>query len=456
MKKSAIVLFFAAFVSISAIAQSVEEGLSHLYAERYQSAKSTFEKMGGGNAKNDEATYWLGQTLIEMKDTAAAEKLYQEATAANDKSGLLLAGLGHIDLMRNRTAEARTKFEKAIEISNKKRKNDPAVLNAVGRANVEAKAGDPAYAITKLTEASELANTNADIFVNLGNAYRKAHNGGQAVVNYARARTLNPKSGMGSYRMAKLYQTQNNWDVVTEHLNNAIAADPAFAPALMELYYYNLLYKKDFPTAEAFAQKYIANSDPSVENDYLKAQTDFVQEKYDEAIATGKNIIATAGENVNPRVYRLLAYAHLEKGDTTGAKPYVDQLFAKADDEFLIGQDYLLRGDIYSKDNPNIVKESYLEAARMDSVLANQINLLNQGIERFKTSGQKQYEGDLRLLSYQLRGDQANPAELFYIGIPYYQSGNYQLADSVFKGYITAFPDSIYGHLVERSFFSSY
>jgi hypothetical protein len=35
MKKSAIVLFFAALFSLQAMAQTVQEGVAHLYAERY-------------------------------------------------------------------------------------------------------------------------------------------------------------------------------------------------------------------------------------------------------------------------------------------------------------------------------------------------------------------------------------------------------------------------------------
>jgi tetratricopeptide (TPR) repeat protein len=54
-------------------------------------------------------------------------------------------------------------------------------------------------------------------------------------------------------------------------------------------------------------------------------------------------------------------------------------------------------------------------------------------------------EADLRLLSYQLRGSQASPAELFQIGIPYYQGRSFQRADSVFTAYATALPDSVYG-----------
>jgi tetratricopeptide (TPR) repeat protein len=84
-------------------------------------------------------------------------------------------------------------------------------------------------------------------------------------------------------------------------------------------------------------------------------------------------------------------------------------------------------------------------------VLANQLKVLNEGIERFKNAGKKAYEADLRLLSYQLRDSakaQPNPTELIsYIAVPYYQGADYKKADSISKMYIGIAPDSIYGHL---------
>jgi tetratricopeptide (TPR) repeat protein len=279
----------------------------------------------------------------------------------------------------------------------------------------------------------------------------KKHNGGQAITNYMKATQVDPKFAEPYYRMGTLYMTQQNWDIVLENLNKAVTADPKFAPAYLQLYAYYLQYAKDFAKAEEYANKFVSNSDPSVENDYLKAQTAFVQKKYDEAISFGKNIIATAGEKAKPRVYRLLGYSYVEKGDSTTACQYVGQFFAKAEEEDIYGNDYILQADACGKDNPAIVKESYHKAATMDSVLANQVKLLNEGIERFKNSGQKTFEADLRLLSYQLRDSakaEPNPTELIsYIAVPYYQGGDYRKADSISKMYIAAAPDSIYGHL---------
>jgi len=447
MKKSAIVLF-TALLSLSVFAQSVQEGINHLYAERYQSAKSVFEKLIAANPNNIDANYWLGQTLIKTKDSAAAVAQFQKLLTANGNAPLALVGMGQVELMQGKTAEARQRFETAISLSKGKKGNDPNILLAIGRANIDAKGGDIAYALQKLTEAAQLAPTNADIQLALGNANRKIQgNGSQAATAYLRAAGLNPKFAVPSYRLAKLYQTQRtNYDAVLENLNKAIAADPTFAPAYLELYYHYLLNQRDFAKAEDFANKYITNSDKSVENDYIKAQTAFVQKKFDEAIATGNNIVTQAGDKANPRVYKLLAYSYIGKGDTVTARQHVDQYFAKADPEEIIGQDHILRADAYASNNPAIVREAYLQAAKMDSVLANQVKVLNEGIERFKASGHKILEADLRLLSYQLRGEKANPAELFQIGLPYYQGRSFERADSVFNAYATALPDSIYGY----------
>jgi tetratricopeptide (TPR) repeat protein len=71
--------------------------------------------------------------------------------------------------------------------------------------------------------------------------------------------------------------------------------------------------------------------------------------------------------------------------------------------------------------------------------------LLQEGVEWAQKNKMKIPEADLRLALYKLNPN-ANPASLFQIGLPYYQAKAYQKSDSVFKAYIAAFPDSVYGH----------
>ncbi len=446
MKKSAIALFFAAFLSISAFAQNVQEGVGHFYAERYQSAKAAFERMVAANPNNLEAIYWLGQTHIAANNVAAAKSLYEKSLAANSNPPLILAGAGHVDLLEGRTNEARQRFESAITASRGKKGDDPAVVNALARATIDAKGGDITYAIGRLTALAQSSPNHAETYLNLGNAYWKAHNGGQAIQNFRKAAQLNPSLAAASYyRTARLFRTQNNWPVVVENLNEAIKADPRFAPAY-ELMYTNSIMNKQYAEAEQWANKYIANSDPNPENDVLKIQTLVVQEKYADALSALNGIISQTGNNATSRVYRLMTVTQLGLKDTLAACTASNQFFAKAKEDDIVGNDYILHASACAKGDPAMIREDVLKAVQMDSVLSRQVSMLNEAIQNAQTNNQKVLQAELSRISYELRGTQARPSELFQIGLNYFLGGSYMKADTMFTAYSAAFPDSIYGH----------
>jgi len=124
MKKSAIVLF-SMFLSVAVFAQSIQEGINHLYAERYASAKAVFDKLLAANPNNLDAIYWEGQTLIEQDDTAGARALYEKTLASNGNAPLILVGLGHVDLLEGKAADAKQRFESAISLSHGKKRRRP-------------------------------------------------------------------------------------------------------------------------------------------------------------------------------------------------------------------------------------------------------------------------------------------------------------------------------------------
>src|SRR5688572_30378821 len=152
MMKSFISLVAIVMLGSSAVtAQNVEQGKKFLYYQRYKSAKETLEKVVAANPNDLEATYWLGQTLIKMKDSVAAKNLYSKLLQQNGNAPMVLAGMGQVELMEGKTNDARQRFESAISITKAK---DIDVLNAVARANTETRLGDPAYAIEKLNVAT--------------------------------------------------------------------------------------------------------------------------------------------------------------------------------------------------------------------------------------------------------------------------------------------------------------
>jgi len=445
MMKITITVLIAGLLSVAEMqAQSIQEGVNHLYAERNKSAKDALDKLVAANPNNLEAVYWLGQVYIAMEDVKSARDLYSKTLQANGNAPLILAGMGHVNLIDGKKDEAKQMFETAINLSTGKKGVDVSILNAIGRANVDAKDGDAAYAIDKLKIAVQKDPKNADAFLNLGDAYRKAHEGGDAVTNYDMAASANPAMARAIYRKAMVYYTQKNWELVTDLLKKAITVDSKFAPAYYELYYY-YLGKLDFNTAQDYASKYIANTDQDPQNDYLVAQTCFAKKDYECTINTSKGIISKAGEQTKPRTYKLLAYAYVGKGDTAGAKEYIDQYFAKGKEEEFIPQDYILKGQIYGNNDSSVVYDSYVKAASMDSVYESKMKTIQDGIDWAKAKNMKILEGQLRLLQTANRKT-PNPTDAFFAGLAFYQGADYKRADSLFKLYIASSPDSLYGH----------
>lgn len=445
LTKTTIAILLAGLFNLAGIkAQTIQEGINHLYAERNKSAKETFEKLVATNPNNLEALYWLGQSYIAMNDMKSARDLYSKTLQANGNAPIILVGMGHANLIDGKKDEARQMFETAINLSTGKKGADVGVLNAIARANVDAKDGDVAYAIEKLKLAAQKDPKNADVFLNLGDAYRKAHEGGQAVVNYDLATSINPSLARAIYRKGMIYYTQRNWELFSDILNKAVAVDPKFAPAYYDLYYYNLQrLPPDFAAAQNYATKFTASTDQDPQNDYLVAQTCWAKKDYDCAINTAKGIISKAGDQTKARTYKLLASAYVGKGDTAGAKQYIDQYFAKAKEEEIIPQDYILRGQIGGNDS--IVFDSYVKAAQMDSVYDSKMKTLQEGVDFFKNKSNKVKEAEMRMVQ-SANKKTPNLSDPFFTGLAFYQGSDYRRADSMFKLYIRSFPDSLYGH----------
>ena len=151
VKKGLLLLTTLLFINMVK-AQTIDDGRKFLYYQKYNSAKAVFQKLFSANPADGDAAYWLGQTLIapdEDKDIAGAKEVYRKALEANSNNALVIAGMGHVELLEGKTQDARNHFETAISLSGGK---SVAVLNAVGFANADflSKYGDAGYALEKL------------------------------------------------------------------------------------------------------------------------------------------------------------------------------------------------------------------------------------------------------------------------------------------------------------------
>lgn len=428
-------------------AQTIEEGRKFLYYERYKSAKAVFEKLVAANPANVDAAYWLGQAMIgpdENKDIAGAKALYQKTLMANSNSPILLAGMGHIELLENKAQDAKNRFETAISLSQGK---SAAVLNAIGFANVNAPNGDLAYAIDKLKLATSIKGMkDSDAFINLGDAYKKQTEGGLAQTSYENALTINPGYARASYRIGKIYQTQGvaQEEIYMRYYNEAIAKDPAYGPVYENLNQY--YYLSNVGKSAEFLEKYLANSDDDPKNCYYRASMKYAQGLFAEAITKADECL-TGSTEPYPNLYGVKAYAYNKLKDSVNSKASFETYFLKQTPEKIGPTDYETYARILLKFPGNEqLADTYIEkAVAADTTENGKVAMYKSLAVNFEA--QKNY----KLAAYyynkivQIKKD-VRKTDFFNAGNNFTKAGDYQLSVDIFDKYIQKFPNESFGY----------
>ncbi|MDZ4795462.1 MAG: hypothetical protein SGI83_14370 [Bacteroidota bacterium] len=457
MKKTTVTFLVAGLLLVSGLkAQTVQEGITHLNAGRVKTATSVFDKILAVNPNNIEAIYWQGQSYLDLDEIAgarvkSARVIYEKGLQSSANAPLLLVGLGHVELLENKASDARQKFETALTMTKTKKGDDPAILAAVGRANVDAKTGDFNYGLEKLKALTDKGEKNADAFVLLGNAYRKAgggQGGGDAFTSYNKALEINPGYAMASLRLAKLFESQKNWELVLKYLNEAVTKDPKFTAAYYDLFYY-YFFRAKFPEAEEQLKKYIDSKlpDNDIQDQYLYAQLCWARKDFDCANTKAQSVFTAMGALTKPKVYRLLADANFQKGDYANAKKYSDDFFAKKNPEDVILPDYEIKADVLSKTGgtPEDIMNAYLAGVALDTTADAKIGFLKKGVAYFKTNKIRDKEGDLVQKIIDLK-PKPTINDYFDLTLARYFSADYSRSRTAATVMIEKYPDQHYGY----------
>ncbi len=452
MKKITFSLIAIAVSAGALLAQNVDAGKKFLYYQRYKSAQDQFEKVLAANPNDINAVYWLGQTYLANKSLKngqqMAKDLYQKALGTNGSAPLLLAGVGHIELLEGNATDAHQRFETAISLSKAK---DIDVLNAIGQANadVSAKSGDPNYAIEKLNLATQIKNfKNPLTYSIMGDAYRKMVDGGGAVTSYGKALSADPKYAEAKWKIGRIYLTQNNKEAFLPAFEEAISLDPNYAPAYYELYIY-YYYHSDVDKAITYFDKYLTVTDPKPSNEYDKISNLYAAKKYAETITQSQAKIATEKDSADPRYYKLVAYSYNDQGDSANAKKYMDDYFAHQKPEGFVPMDYSFRAEVMAKfpESQADAVAFYQKAVDADTTLESKLDLLAKAGALAKRVGQRDAEAAFLKQLYGLKKNPSN-VDLYNLGQAYYQAKNYVAADSIYCGvYETKYADEIIGYL---------
>jgi tetratricopeptide (TPR) repeat protein len=447
MKKLTFLMFTLLFAGQMLQAQSVDEARKNLYYGRITSAIASLERAVASNPKDADAIYWLGQAHLNAENVAAAKTVYQTALQAGVNAPLVWVGMGHVELLEGKKNEARQRFEAAITNSKNKNKDNPAILNAIGRANADgpSTAGDPMYAIDLLRRAATLDAKNPEIPVNIGINYLKlGDRGGDAYGAFEDALRIDPTYARANYRLGKIFLSQNNVSKFEEYYNKAIQADPKFAPAYLDLYNYYAL--RDVNKARGYLESYMANTDKDCSVDFFYADYLFRAGKYQESLDKAKAMENGACKTY-PRLKVLYAYNYDRLGDSVQAQQNMETYMNTAAKEKIVSDDYLFAASVSKKvagGEQNAI--NYLmKALEFDTVRANRVQYMDTIAGLYKKMGKHDERIEWLRRSYNLN---PNPSDfdLYNWTDAAISAGRLTLADSLASAYIQKRPEQEFGY----------
>jgi len=390
---------------------------------------------------NAEAWWLLTRAYLHDGKTDLIRDSLRLLPAGNAIAPLILCANGQVLLQEHKKDSAMLCFDKALEETKQK---DPKVLLAIAIAQQDAPAGDANYAIDLLNRAIKRDKRNPELYVAMGNAYRKLANGTESYKAYQEALNQDNRYAEAAYRLGKIFVSQGNDAMYVKYFTDAVTADSLYAPAWYELYYH--YYFKDVNKAMDCLQHYIAASDKSSANDYLLTDLLYASRKYQDAIQHAQQILGQQGQQTEPRLFKLIAYSYKELNDSARALEYMRAYFGRQQDTGFVVKDYETMGDIYDKmQQSDSAATYYVRAAAMEKDTTKSIAYDKKLAELYKKL--KDYPNQaIWLGKYYQHSAQSTNLDLFNWGLANYMAKNYPMADSVFGLYETKYPDQDFGY----------
>jgi len=430
--------------------QSLAKARADIYYKRFQAAKVRLYDIIEKDPGNPDTWYWLGNIYLKEKKADSAKKILQDGIAFHEANKfskkqypLVFIGWAHLLLDNGAITESRIHMEEILKLGKFK---DPNILLAVARAHIESKNGDIAWAIELLEKAAKKDKKNSEIFVATGDAYRKQINGSKAIINYDKAISIDPSYAEAYYKKGLIYKTQNNTEIFIERFSKAVTADSLYGPAIYELYYH--YFYRDLKVAGNLLERYIRNSDPSIEHSYMMADYLFVSKKFQDAVSYANNIILNQGKSTKPRLYKLIAYSQAAIGDTVTAEKNMEKYFLFQPPDKIVAKDYTLMAKLTESiyEDKKKALDWYKKALSLESNQKDKLNYMISLAEIQKELGNREREAVWRENIYNSK-EQPNNLDIYNWGVSLYMSENYLKADSVFELYSNKYPNQIYGHL---------
>jgi tetratricopeptide (TPR) repeat protein len=421
--------------------QSIGEARKLLYYERFAGAEHAIRALLDADANNAEAWLLLTQVYLRRHQLAGARDSLMMMPMAVGEQPLGLCIRGQLALEAWKKDSAAMYFDRALKMTKEK---DPLILLAIAHAHQDADSGDASYAVALLNKAIKRDKHDPQLYVELGDAYRRLRDGGQSYKAYQDALAEDGKYAKALYKIGKIFVTQSNVEQYVKYFKDATEADSLYAPAWYELYYH--YYFRDVNKAMDCLNHYIAAADAGIRNDYLVTDLLYSSGRYEDAITKAQQLIGQQGGATEPRLYKLIAYSYKEMHDSVKALDFMTQYFSRQADTGFVVKDYSAMGEIYeSLGRPDSAVRYYVRAGEMEKDSVKESAFARKLAELYKK--QKDYSNQALWQGRYYRGNgKATNLDLFNWGLAHYMAREYPMADSVFGMYEVKYPDQDFGY----------
>ena len=435
-------------VTLSANAQTPLDLASKLTEnERFEQATSAIMAVLAAEPTNGDAWFRLGENYYYNDKLDSAKYAYSRGVAVNPLMPLNAVGVAKVLQAQGKTAEARTAFDAAIANAiDKKNKMAKTMQAEVYREAAEGltygDVKDPATAVAFIEKSIELNPAAPEAYIVKGDALfeQNPREASEPMANYKKAADLQRTSAKPVAKKAFMYYRAKNFDASITEYDNAIAIDPAYAPAYRgraEAYY----FKRDFTKATADYDKYLELNKGNESARVRYAQFLFLVEKYNESL----DLISKLEEGgvKNKVLTRLKAYNYVELKDSVNAMPAIEAYMKEQPEDELIPSDLQYYGRAISMlGNDSLAGEKLLAAAKMK----------NSDPQLFMEAGgffnkAKMYKRATEAYQGKTLSGKVEVNDYYYLGSTAQRAQEYAIADSAWAKYITYQPDIYQGYM---------
>jgi tetratricopeptide (TPR) repeat protein len=443
-------LFLTLSISAFAVTAQTQAGaVTKTLNERYEDASADFRKLIQTTGGSSELYFYAGDNYLYWGELDSARMMFSKGVEKDATNPLNHAGLGRVAMNKgeNGSAHFNTAFtiisDKAATAD--KNTRELALLKMAEASTFDKKLDQSLIYLNKVNELNTgkkgaITITNPEVYLQWGDYYseKDGFNLSGALAQYSKAYELNPQYTRTLLRQGQLYVKVRNWDEGLKYFDQAIAADPTFAPAYREKA--ELLYRAGrFEKAIESYEKYLGlNNSCRVQQRY--SSFIFLTKDYKRAVSEIEKALPCNPSNLI--MYRLLGYGYYELGDFQKGLDYINQYFSMAeakDKSIITGTDMAYKGKLLARlgqeeegvqliaqaiEADTSYKEGYGEIASIYSKSKNYEKASEWYAKKIENSKEK------------------DPLDYYYLGQSSYFAKKYTESDKAFEMATEKYPDA--------------